>query len=175
VTEDPATSSFILLPVSDVLVWIVPDNVGNESVIRNISWFLNTFNLLETMHVLGNTTMHTHNFFINKCDQRHVVEASVEGLPETNLVSSLYLVEETVDSCDGLGLVVTSEDDNLLWVSHLQCEQQANDFAGLAASVDIVTHEEISLVLVQDHFLLFGLVLISHFFEHVQKFSELTM
>ena len=70
-----------------------------------------------------------------------MVETSVEGLPKTNLVSSLDFVEEAIDSCDSLGLVVSSENDNLLWVSHFQSEQKADDFAGLATSVDVVTHE----------------------------------
>jgi len=77
-----------------------------------------------------------------------VVKTSVERLPETNFISSLHFVEETVNSCDGLGLVVTSKNDNLFRVSNFQSEQEADYFAGLAASVDVVAHEEVALIFV---------------------------
>ena len=104
-----------------------------------------------------------------------MVETCVELLPETNFVSSFYFVEETVDSCDSLGFVVTSQNDNLIWVSDFQSEEEADDFAGLAATVYVITHEQVSLVFIQDNFLLIRLIFVSHFFEHVQKFSKLTM
>jgi len=104
-----------------------------------------------------------------------VVKTSVKLLPETNLISPLDFVKKTVDSCDSLALVISSQNDNLFWVSDFQSEEETDDFAGLASSVDVVAHEEVALVFVKDLFLLFGLVFVGHFFEHVQKFSELTV
>ena len=106
--ENPSTSSFILFPSSNVLIRIVPNQIGNESTVRYIGGFWNTFNLIEAMHVFGNTSMHAHNFFIDQCNQRHVVKALIKCLPESNFVAPLDFVEETVDSCDALAFVVTS-------------------------------------------------------------------
>ena len=70
-----------------------------------------------------------------------MVEALIESLPETNFVSSLDFVEETVDSGNGLAFVVTSKNDDLLWISNFKCEEETDDFAGLSASIDVITHE----------------------------------
>ena len=93
------------------------------------------------MHVLSNTSMHAHNFLVNKCDQRHMVEALIESLPKTNFVSSLDFVEEAVDSGYGLAFVVTSKNDDLLWVSNFKSEEETDDFARLSTSIDVITHE----------------------------------
>ena len=93
------------------------------------------------MHVLSNTSMHAHNFLVNKCNQRHMVEALIESLPESNFVSSLDFVEETVDSGYGLAFVVTSKNDDLLWVSNFKSEEETDDFARLSTSIDVITHE----------------------------------
>jgi hypothetical protein len=70
-----------------------------------------------------------------------MVEALIESLPETNFVSSLDFVEETVDSGNGLAFVVTSKNDDLLWISNFKSEEETDDFAGLSASIDVITHE----------------------------------
>ena len=67
----------------------------------------------------ADAAVHAHYFFVDQVHQRHVVERVVEGLPEADLVSSLDLVEETVDSGDGLALVVATQDDDLSWEAHL--------------------------------------------------------
>lgn len=70
-----------------------------------------------------------------------MVEALIESLPKTNFVSSLDFVEETVDSGYGLAFVVTSKNDDLLWVSNFKSEEETDDFARLSTSIDVITHE----------------------------------
>ena len=70
-----------------------------------------------------------------------MVEALIESLPESNFVSSLDFVEETVDSGYGLAFVVTSKNDDLLWVSNFKSEEETDDFARLSTSIDVITHE----------------------------------
>ena len=43
------------------------------------------------MHVLGDTTVHAHNFLINQGHQRDVVEAVTEGLEQRDFIPSLNL------------------------------------------------------------------------------------
>jgi hypothetical protein len=85
--------------------------------------------------------MHTHNFLIDKSNQWQVVEALIKCLPESNFVSSLDFIKETVNSGDGLAFVVTSKNDDLLRISNFQSEEETDDLAGLSTSVDIITHE----------------------------------
>lgn len=74
------------------------------------------------MHVLGYTSVHAHYLLINECHERHIIEAIIKGLPERDLVPSLDLVKEPIDSRDGLTLVVASQNDDLLWISHFKGE-----------------------------------------------------
>lgn len=76
-----------------------------------------------------------------------MVEDSVKLLPQTNFVSALDFVEESVNSGDCLAFVVSSEDDNLQWVPDFQRKKQANHFAALLTSVDVVAHEQVTAVL----------------------------
>jgi hypothetical protein len=70
------------------------------------------------MHVLGDTTVHAHNFLINQSHQRNVVEAVTEGLEQRDFIPSLNLIEKAIDPSDSLTLMVSSQDYYLLWKSH---------------------------------------------------------
>jgi hypothetical protein len=71
--------------------------------------------------------------------------------------------------------VVASEDDNLSWVSNLECEEKADDLATLFASVDVVTHEQVTGRLADDLIVLLLLVLVRHLLEHVQQIRILAV
>ena len=60
------------------------------------------------MHIFGNASVHTHDLLVDQGYQRHVIKAIPECLPKGDLVSSLNLVEESIDPCDRLGLMVAS-------------------------------------------------------------------
>jgi hypothetical protein len=64
--------------------------------------------------------------------------------------------------------MVATQYDNLLGVSDLKCEQKTDNFATLLSSVDIVSHEQVSCVFRNDVVLLFLLVFVPHFFEHMK-------
>jgi len=99
-----------------------------------------------------------------------MIETVVERLPQGNLVSSLDLIKESIHSCDGLTLVVSSKNNYLVGIPHLERQQKANDLATLLASIYIVAHEQILCRLVHRYnsVLLILLVLIAHLLEHVQ-------
>ena len=56
--------------------------------------------------------------------------------------------------------MVTSEDHNLSWISHLQGEEEADDLAALLASIHVVAHEEVTGRLADDLIVLLLLVLV---------------
>jgi hypothetical protein len=144
-------------------------------LVWNVSRFWNLLNLLKTMHFFSNTTMHAHNFFVYECYQWHVIEAIIELLPESNFISSFDLVKESVNSCNSLSFVISSESDDLLWKSYFKCEEKTNYFGTLTASVNVVTHEKITSLFWQDHILLLAFIFVCHFFQHMNELRKLTM
>ena len=72
------------------------------------------------MHVLRYSTMHAHDFFINPGNERHVIKAVEELLPERKFISSFDFVEETINSSDRLRLVISSQYDNLVRITYLK-------------------------------------------------------
>jgi len=60
--------------------------------------------------------MHTENFLVNDSSDGETVEAVSESLPQLDVVPSLALIVETVDSVNWGALVVSSEQEEILWV-----------------------------------------------------------
>ena len=71
-----------------------------------------------------------------------MVEAVAESLKQRNFIPSLDLVEEAINSCDSLALVVSPQNNNLLREPHFQSEKQADYLARLFSSIDVVSHKE---------------------------------
>ena len=111
--------------------------------------------------------MHAHNFLINQCDKWHIIEAIIKLLPKFNVISSFDFIEESIQSCDCLTFMITPQDDNLVWVSDLKCEKKTDYLATLLASINIVAHKEITIVLRDNKIPLILLILITHLFEHM--------
>jgi hypothetical protein len=70
--------------------------------------------------------MHGEDFLINDSGDWQAVEAIRKSLPQLDVVSSLALIIETIDSVDGRTLVVSSQDEEILWVFDLVCQQEAD-------------------------------------------------
>jgi hypothetical protein len=97
-----------------------------------------------------------------------VIERVVESLPQRYFITSLYLVEEPIDSSDSLALMVTSEHYDLLGEAALEGIQEANDFTGLFSSVYVVAHEEIACLKTDDFIRIrVRFVFLLHFLEHM--------
>ena len=88
--------------------------------------------------------MHAHDFLVHEGDERHVVEAIVECLPEGELVPSLDLIKEAVNAGDGLTFVITAQHNYLFGETNLKSKKEANDLATLLASIHIVAKEEVT-------------------------------
>ena len=61
-------------------------------------------------------------------------------------MSTLALVVESVDGSDLPGLVVSSEEGDAVWVLQLEAQEQLKGFNGVVATIDEVTHENVSIV-----------------------------
>lgn len=67
--------------------------------------------------------MHGEDLLVDDGGNWEAVEAVGKGLPELDVVSSLALVVEAVDTIDGSALVVAAENEEVLWVFDLVCEE----------------------------------------------------
>lgn len=87
--------------------------------------------------------MHGKNLLVDDSGDRKAVEAIGECLPQLDIVATLALVVEAIDSVDRGALVVTSEDEEVFGVLDLVGKEQANGLKRLLTSVDVVTEEEV--------------------------------
>jgi hypothetical protein len=87
--------------------------------------------------------VHGENLLVNDGSDGKAVEAVGKSLPQLNVIATLALVVESIDTVDGGALVVTSEDEEVFGVLDLVGEEQADGLEGLLTSVDIVTEEEV--------------------------------
>jgi hypothetical protein len=70
--------------------------------------------------------VHGEDLLIDDGGDGQAVEAVGESLPKLDVVSSLALIVETVDTVDRGALVVTAENEEVLRVLNLVCEEQAD-------------------------------------------------
>ena len=82
--------------------------------------------------------MHGEDLLVNDGRDGQAVEAICEGLPQLDVVPSLALIVETVDTVDRGALVVTSQDEEVLRVLDFVGQEQADCLQGLFSSVNVV-------------------------------------
>lgn len=87
--------------------------------------------------------MHGEDLLVDDSSDGEAVEAVCESLPKLDVVSSLALVVEAIDTVDGGALVVAAQDEEVLGVFDLIGQEQADGLQRLLTSVDIVTQEEV--------------------------------
>lgn len=142
-TKGERDTSVVLAPSSDFLVRVRPEEIAKQTAVRDISRAHDTSDLLHRVQVRAETTVHGEDLLVDNSGDRKAVEAVSECLPELDVVSALALVVETIDTVDGGTLVVSSENEEVLRVLDLVCEQQADSLKRLLASVDVVTEEQV--------------------------------
>jgi hypothetical protein len=87
--------------------------------------------------------VHSEDLLVDDSGDRKAVEAVCESLPQLDVVTTLALIVEAVNTVDGSALVVATEDEEVLRVLDLVCQQEADGLKRLLATVDIVTKEEV--------------------------------
>lgn len=99
--------------------------------------------LLHRVQVRAETTVHGEDLLVDDSGNRKAVEAIGEGFPQLDVVSTLALVVEAVNSVDGRTLVVTPQDEEVLGVLDLVGQEEANGFQRLLASVNVIAKEQV--------------------------------
>lgn len=141
--EGERYTSVVFAPAGDILVWIGPEKIAQETAVRNISWAHNTADLLHRVQVRAQTPMHSEDLLVNDCSNRKAVEAIGECLPELDVIPPLALIIESINTVDGGAFMVATENEEVFGVLDFVCEEQADGFQRLLASIDVITKEEV--------------------------------
>ena len=83
--------------------------------------------------------MHCENLLIDDCSNWQAVEAVCECLPKLDVIPSLTLIVEAVDTVDRGAFVVTTEDEKVLGILDLVGKEEANGLERLLATIDVIT------------------------------------
>lgn len=87
--------------------------------------------------------MHGENLLVNDGGNWEAIEAIGEGLPQFDVVPSLAFIVEAIDTIDGGALVVATENEEILGIFDLVCQEKADGLEGLLAAVHVVAKEEV--------------------------------
>lgn len=160
-SESERDTAIVLAPACDVLIRVRPKQIAEKTAvgdlklcqseafqaIRNsrtyVSGAHDTSDLLHGVEVGAQATVHGEDLLVDDGGDGQAVEAVGKSLPQLDVVTSLALVVETVDTVDGGTLVVAAQDEEVFGVLDLVCQQKADSLEGLLATVDVVTEEEV--------------------------------
>lgn len=87
--------------------------------------------------------MHGKDLFVDDGRNWQAVEAICEGLPELDVVAALALIVEAVDAVDRGTLVISTKNEEILWVFDLVRQKQADRLQGLLASIHVIAEEKV--------------------------------
>ena len=91
--------------------------------------------------------MNTEDFAFNNSTNAKVVEDFGAVLPWVGItVLSNCFIVEPVHSSNLSGFVISSQESDMRWVLQLQAEQELESFNRVVASIDEVSHEDVSSV-----------------------------
>ena len=99
--------------------------------------------LLHRIEIGAQPAMHSEDLLVDDSSDREAVEAVGESLPQLDVISTLALIVETVDSVDGGALMVATEDKKVLGVLDLIGQEKADGLERLLSSIYVVAKEEI--------------------------------
>jgi hypothetical protein len=125
-TKSEADSSVIFTPTLNILIGIWPKEIAEKTCIWHICGSHNSLDLFETAKFWAKSSMHAKNFLVNDSCNWETVETISKCFPELDVVASLALIIESIDSVDGCALVVSSEEEEIFWILDLIGQEQAN-------------------------------------------------
>ena len=142
-TESEGNTTVIFSPTLNILIGIRPEEIAEKSSIGNISRSHNSLNLLKGAQFWAEATMHAENFLINNGSNGEAIKAVSESLPEFDIIATLALIVETIDSVDWRAFMISSKEEEIFGILNFVGKKKAHSFEWLFASINIVTQEEI--------------------------------
>jgi len=142
-TKSKAHASVILAPALYIFVWIGPEEVAEEARVRDVCGPHDPPDLLHGLEVGAEAAMAAEDLLVDYGRDGEAVEAVGERLPQLDVVATLALVVETVNSVDGGTLMISPEEEEVLRILDLVGQEKADSLQALLASVHIVSEEEV--------------------------------
>jgi len=87
--------------------------------------------------------MATKDFLVHNGRDRKTIEAVGEGLPKLDIETPFAFVVEPVDPVNTGALVVSPEEEKVLWVLDFVGQEEADGLQGLLASVHVVAQKQV--------------------------------
>ena len=113
-TEGVGNASIVLTPARLTLLGVGPEQVAEESILRNLSWACYLLELCHSDELWRQAAVHTQDLIIDESGDGHAVKDVLELFPDADGVAALALVVETVDSIDLTALVISSQQEEIL-------------------------------------------------------------
>mmetsp|Transcript_46438 Transcript_46438/g.94613 ORF Transcript_46438/g.94613 Transcript_46438/m.94613 type:complete len:335 (-) Transcript_46438:226-1230(-) len=143
VPEGERHATVVLTPSNNILVWIGPQQIAQQPGVGDISRPHDALDLVHGRKLGRQASMHGEDLVVDDCRDRQAVEAVRERLPQFDVVATLALIVEAVDSVNGCALVVTTQDEEVFGVLDFVRQQQTNGLQALLSAVDVVTEEQV--------------------------------
>lgn len=118
-SKGKADSPVVVSPVLNLLLGVRPKQIAEQSCVWHIGRPHNVVYGQNFIQLRGESPMHAQDLVIYQRSNWQTVEAVCENFPQFDTMSTLALVIEAIDSVDGGTLVVTSEEEKVLWVLYL--------------------------------------------------------
>ena len=90
--------------------------------------------------------MNAENLIINNRCDRETVEALDKLLPKLESVSALALIKKTVDAVYRSTLMVSSKQEEVMWILDLVAHHEAHCLDALICTVHVITQKDLSLI-----------------------------
>lgn len=142
-------SSIVIGPALDIDLWIRPEQITKKASIRYILGPRLLIDTLKIVEVRAEAAVHTQDTIIDDGCDRQYIEASAKLSPDSHVVPALALIVEAVHPVDGLALVITSQQVEVLRELDLVGKQQRDGLDALLASVNVVADKQKLLVILR--------------------------
>ena len=142
-TKCVTNTSVVLFPVRVIFVGIRPEQITEETLVRDIGRSSDFTKLVQSVEVRAETTVHAQNFVVNECSDGQAVKHVNKLLPYFDRESSFAVIIKSIHSVDLSNLVVTSKEEEVLGVLYFKSEKQAESLNGVLSTVNVVTKEQV--------------------------------
>jgi len=126
--------------------WISPEEITQEAGVRYVCRPPQRIDQgvdVVTHHLLRKATVHTDDLVVNSCTYWQAIEDIDESFPHLDVVASLALIVEAIDSANRGRLMVSPQEEKVLRVLDLVRKKQANRLQRLLAPINIIAQEQI--------------------------------
>ena len=111
---------------------------------RNFLASLDGSNLINGLHIWGESSMDTQDLSFDKSSDAQIIENLCAVLPRVGVTILSYdFVIKSINGCDLSTLVISSQKGNISGVSDFESHKQLERFDRIVPSVHKISHEDV--------------------------------